>query len=79
MARTVDRAMREFVEQHPRPGNNPVDHLRHIVEVFADSDPDEWVVMASSNAYGPGVRTGLTRGDLAAILALLDGKGLRAT
>lgn len=40
------------------------DNLAHTLEIFSDDDDDRMVLMATSNVYGPGIKTGLTMGDL---------------
>jgi hypothetical protein len=67
----------------PAPDGTPLGNLRHVVAAFADSDPREFVVRATANVWkcGPGVYTtasgatwtGLTHGDLRALLAMIDG------
>lgn len=64
----------EFIADHPYPGTDPVARLNHVVEVFAGTDPDELAVMATSNVYDDGVKTGLTFGDLKALADLLAGR-----
>ena len=42
-------------------------NLEHTLQVFGNPEPDDddrMVLMATSNVYGPGVRTGLTWRDL---------------
>ncbi len=73
MKTTARRAIQEFTEQHPQPGDDPIEHLRHVVAVYHDTPADDYVLIASSNIYGDGVRTGLTHGDLRALLQRLGG------
>lgn len=73
MKDTTTRAIQEFIDAHPRPGGGPVEHLRHVVAVFHDSPADDYVLTASSNIYGDGIKTGLTHGDLRALLQRLGG------
>jgi hypothetical protein len=61
----------EFIAQHPQPGDDPVARLCHVVELFDDTDPNEFAVLATSNVYDDGERTGLTFGDLRALAAQL--------
>lgn len=67
----------------PAPGGTPLDNLRHVVLVFRDAPAELLAIQASSNVYDatePGViqddngvtYTGLTHGDLRALLASLD-------
>lgn len=57
----------EYIEQHPQPNDDPLVRLDHVLDVFADSKDDKFVIRATSNVYGPEVVTGLTWGDLRAI------------
>ena len=60
-------------DQHDEPGTDPVERLRHTLAIYEGQiTDDEWVIRATSNVYGPGVTTGLTWGDLRALLAKLD-------
>jgi hypothetical protein len=56
----------------PRPDGTPIGNLRHTLAVHADHVPDDRMVLpATSGIYGH--VTGLTLGDLRAVLALIDG------
>jgi hypothetical protein len=46
-------------------------NLEHTLQVFADSENDRLILMTTSNIYGPGVRTGLTMGDLRLIAQMI--------
>lgn len=77
---TMDRYARETINSHPYPSTDPLQRLRHTVSVFADSDADDVAVMATSGVYPAEAtlhrhenQTGLTHGDLRAILNLLGG------
>lgn len=71
MAKTADRYAAEVRGRLPEPGDNPLQHLRHTVAGFADSVNDEdLAIMATSGIYPE--RTGLTWGDLAAILDWME-------
>lgn len=50
----------------------PAEALAHVVKVYADSADEALVIMATSNVYGDGVRTGLTMGDLRALNARVN-------
>lgn len=52
---------------------DPVDRLAHTVAVYADQrSADDWAVRATSGGMVPGhATTGLTFGDLAALLAII--------
>lgn len=69
----MPRDMSDFATNFPQPGDDPVERLRHTMAVFNNEHDDEWVLTATSGVYGPGVRTSLTRGDLRALLAIVDG------
>ena len=56
----------------PEPGTTPIEHLRHVVAAFEICPDEELVKMATYNVYGDGVTTGLTWGDLRALLAQLE-------
>lgn len=63
------RLYRETTEKYGPAPANTTEALAHVIAVFADQ-PDEWMVVTATNgAYGHGVRTGLTMGDLRAIQA----------
>lgn len=68
---------KQFTTTHPDPGTDPVARLRHVLDVFSDTDgelddPDRFAVTATTNLYGKGVTTGLTFGDLQALASLID-------
>lgn len=50
----------EFIAAHP----DPSDPVAHTLSVYADEPDDAFVIIASGNVYGDGVKTGLTWGDL---------------
>jgi hypothetical protein len=52
--------------------HDPVDRLRHTLAAYPHTDPTEGVLAATHNAYPDHPWTGLTFGDLHALLALLD-------
>lgn len=56
----------------PTPPVTPTDALLHAVDLHVDQPDDELAVLATSNFYGPGTRTGLTWGDLRAIANLIN-------
>ena len=58
----------DFRAAHP----DPEDGLAHTLSVFADTPDDKYIVVASHNVYGEGIRTGLTWGELRRIAAQLD-------
>lgn len=65
-----DRERYAFMEEHPQP-TNAVEALAHTLAVYEELDDDRQMVQATSGIYGPGVRTGLTMGDLREIAALM--------
>lgn len=76
----MDRIARDTIAAHPYPSADPLDRLRHTVSVFADSPADATVIIATSGIYPPEVsidqrhrHTGLTHGDLRALLEQLGG------
>lgn len=54
----------KFAEVFPRPTDNVASRLRHVLDLYAASPDDMVVVTGTLNAYGPGITTGLTLGDL---------------
>lgn len=73
MAYVNDSYARDVRAKLGDPGNDPISRLRHVVKAFAECSTDEeWVIRATGNIYGDGVTTGLTWGDLRAILAMVD-------
>ncbi len=48
----------------PEPPATMIERLRHVLDVWSDY-PDEFIILiATSEVYGPHVRTGITIGDL---------------
>ena len=60
------------VAQFPPFSDDPVDRLRHTLAAFADTPDDRQLVTATANVPGMPEWTGLTWGDLRALLAKLD-------
>jgi len=56
----------------PAPPQDPTAALQHTLDLYADQPGDAMVIVATSNVYGPGVKTGLTWGDLRALAARFD-------
>jgi hypothetical protein len=55
------------------PGTTPLDHLKHTLDAFADSDcPDDKLAITATIGVFGDLRTGLTWGDLRAIADELD-------
>jgi len=69
--RRINRMAREAVERHPEPGKDPIERLQHAVAMFENEPDNDWAIVATSNIYGQGVRTGLTWGDLRLLLVLV--------
>lgn len=65
----MNKLAAEVLNAWPTPPDNPTDALKHVLSLFDDTPDDDFVVVATSGIYGPGVRTGLTWGDLRAIAA----------
>lgn len=70
---TVSDFYNEFKSEHGEMPTTPVEALKHVVSIFADEADDVMVVLATRNIYGKGVATGLTWGDLRAILKEIEG------
>jgi hypothetical protein len=72
MTRNADRARREAIEQYGPVPTTPVEALVHVVAVWEGEPDDRMMIDATSNVYGPGIRTGLTLGDLRALAQLIN-------
>jgi len=68
---TVNDLIRRTLQAQPTPPTTPVDALLHTIALSGQND-DDFAVIATSNVYGHGVRTGLTWGDLRALAAQLS-------
>lgn len=58
-----------------RLGPEPVsayDRLTHTVQAFEGTPDSEFAIVATSGVYGQGVKTGLTWGDLRALVTALS-------
>jgi hypothetical protein len=64
---------RDAIEKYGDAPANALQALAHVVAVFDDTPDDRMMVQATSNIYGDRVQTGLTMGDLRALLGLIDG------
>jgi len=72
-AASLSRAQHEFSAKHPHPGIDPVKRLKHTLDMFdGDTIDGAWAIRATSNMYSKGEVTGLTWGDLKALLARLE-------
>jgi len=56
----------------PEPGDDPISHLRHALAAFGKQPDDEMVLTATWGVYGDNVKTGVTMGDLRALLAMVE-------
>lgn len=57
----------------PQTPADAIQNLQHTLAVFGQQGPGPgWLVMATSNIYGPRIRTGLTWRDLELIAEALD-------
>ncbi|SOE25699.1 hypothetical protein [Streptomyces sp. OK228] len=65
-----DRERREFADKHPEP-SDAREALAHVLDLFSELPDDQLMIQATSGVYGPGVRTGLTMGDLRELAGLL--------
>jgi hypothetical protein len=65
----LDRSAAEARAKYPDPKNG----LAHTLAVFADEPDESFVVVATGNIYGPGIRTGLTWGELRRVAAEVGG------
>lgn len=70
---TMDDFIADTRANYPAPGDNPVSHLAHTVALFSGMSDDDMVVMASWGVWGGG-QTGLTIGDLRALLTMVQDK-----
>ncbi len=68
-----ERERREFAEKHPLP-TTAVESLAHVLEMFAELPDDQLMIQATSGVYGPGVRTGLTLGNLRELAGMERGE-----
>lgn len=69
---SMDRIAREAAKTYGPPPTTPTEALAHVLCAFAEQPDEAYVLTATSNIYGEGVRTGLTYGDLRAIQRQLD-------
>lgn len=60
-----------FIDKHPEP-STPIEALAHVVAVYHDEVDARLMVQATQNIYGDGITTGLTMGDLRALLAAVQ-------
>lgn len=63
---------RQGLEQRPEAPQHWSDAVAHILEVYRDEPDDRLMIEATNNIYGPGIRTGLTMGDLRRIGELVS-------
>lgn len=55
-----------------RDPRDPLPALRHVVEAHATAYADDPAIVVSEHHYGLGIRTGLTHGQLRALLSELE-------
>jgi hypothetical protein len=67
-----ERERLALIAQFPEPDGTPLSNLKHYVDIFEGSPDSEKVLIATSGIYGDGVRTGLTHGDLRALLHMAE-------
>jgi hypothetical protein len=48
----------------PEPPRNMIERLKHVLDIWSDYPDNFIIVLGTAEAYGPGVWTGLTMGDL---------------
>lgn len=60
-------ARAEIIRQIGPAPTTPLEALRHILVLYADTPDDQTMIIGTSNIYGPSKKTGLTMGDLRAI------------
>ncbi len=68
----VNNFRHDTIETYGPPPTTPTEALTHVLTAFAHTPDSDIAVMATSNIYGKGVRTGITFGDLRAIQRLLE-------
>jgi hypothetical protein len=69
---SMDRIAREAAATYGPQPTTPAEALAHVLCAYAQEPDDHMVVTATNGIYGPGVRTGLTVGDLRSIQQQLD-------
>jgi hypothetical protein len=72
MRQTANQYAAKVRAELPEPGDTPISHLRHTVAAFADDSPDDMPIRATSGIYPEHEKTGLTWGDLRALLAMVE-------
>jgi hypothetical protein len=60
-----------FINANPQP-TTPLEALAHVVSIYEATDDARVMVQATHNVYDDGVTTGLTMGDLRALLREID-------
>jgi len=72
MSTPADQVRKGLRDRLPAPGYTPVERLRHTVAAWPTVLDERMAVTVTQDVYGDGVATGLTWGDLRAILVRLD-------
>jgi hypothetical protein len=69
---TMDEWVAMERDRLPAPGDTPIEHLRHTVAAFEDAPEDDRAISATGGIYPDRPWTGVTWGDLRAILVRLE-------
>lgn len=72
MQQTSNQYAAKVRAELPEPGDTPLSHLRHVVAAFADDNADDMPIIATMGIYPDQDKTGLTWGDLRALLAMVN-------
>lgn len=51
---------------------DPMDSLRHVLDVFSSQPDIDFAIVATDGEYGPGVKTGLSWADLRELRSRLE-------
>lgn len=70
----LNRELSDLIRNLPPFTDDPIERLRHTLATFARSTDTEWAVTATVRAVPGHERTGLTFGDLRALLALAESR-----
>lgn len=78
----IDREDRKEAEQRsadaelrdawPEPPKTPLEALRHVLDVYRGEDDTAYAIRATTDRYNAAPETGLTYGDLKALLQLIE-------
>lgn len=67
----LDLSPEEFRAKYPYPGDDPVARLEHALAVYPAAPNERVVLECTRGAYGNGLHTELTFGDLRALAVML--------